>query len=121
MAHQQPIRVQVEKKGGCLSGCGTLIVVLLVAGLIIERWEIALVVAVAALAVAWIVWQVNTHNAATAPDDAPSERACARCGSAVTTPFCPSCGAARGRLCAGCGRDDLSSAYCPDCGSPTAP
>jgi hypothetical protein len=42
VAQQQPIRVIVEKKGGCLSGCGTTLAVLLLIGLTIQYWYVAL-------------------------------------------------------------------------------
>lgn len=42
MAQQQPIRVVVEKKGGCFSGCGTMLAVLVVLGLTIQYWYITL-------------------------------------------------------------------------------
>lgn len=50
MAQQEPIRVVVEKKGGCFSGCGTTLGVLLLIGLAIKYWYIALgIVALVAL------------------------------------------------------------------------
>lgn len=42
MAQQEPIRVVVEKKGGCLSGCGTALAVMLLLGLTIQYWYVAL-------------------------------------------------------------------------------
>src|SRR5580704_15343463 len=42
MSQQQPIRVVVEKKGGCLSGCGTALAVMLLLGLTIQHWYVAL-------------------------------------------------------------------------------
>ena len=51
MAREQPIRVVVEKKGGCFSGCGTALAVLILLGLTIHYWYVALpIVAVVALA-----------------------------------------------------------------------
>jgi hypothetical protein len=51
MSQQQPIHVVVEKKGGCLSGCGTALAVMLLLGLTIQYWYVALpIVAVVALA-----------------------------------------------------------------------
>jgi hypothetical protein len=48
---QQPIHVVVEKKGGCLSGCGTALAVMLLLGLTIQYWYVALpIVAIVALA-----------------------------------------------------------------------
>lgn len=46
MARQEPIRVVVEKKGGCLSGCGTAFGVLLLIGLAVKYWYIALSIVV---------------------------------------------------------------------------
>jgi hypothetical protein len=52
MSQQQPIRVVVEKKGGCLSGCGTALAVLLLLGLTIQYWYVALpIVAIVIVAV----------------------------------------------------------------------
>lgn len=51
MSQQQPIRVVVEKKGGCLSGCGTTLAVMVLLGLTIQYWYVALPV-VAILVVA---------------------------------------------------------------------
>ena len=42
MSQQEPIRVVVEKKGGCLSGCGTTLAVMLLLGLTIQYWYVAL-------------------------------------------------------------------------------
>jgi hypothetical protein len=51
MSPQEPIRVVVEKKGGCLSGCGTTLGVMLLLGLTIQYWYIALpIVAIIAVA-----------------------------------------------------------------------
>ena len=51
MAQQQPIRVQVEKKGGCLSGCGTILAVLLVVGIAIKYWYVSVGLIVLAVAI----------------------------------------------------------------------
>lgn len=49
--HQQPIRVVVEKKGGCFSGCGTTLAVMVMLGLTIQYWYIALgILAIAVIA-----------------------------------------------------------------------
>jgi Short C-terminal domain len=51
MSQQRPIRVVVERKGGCLSGCGTALAVLLLLGLTIQYWYVALpIVLIVALA-----------------------------------------------------------------------
>ena len=42
MSQQQPIRVVVERKGGCLSGCGTALAIMLLLGLTIQYWYVAL-------------------------------------------------------------------------------
>ncbi len=42
MSQQAPIRVVVEKKGGRLSGCGSTLGVLLLLGLTIQYWYVAL-------------------------------------------------------------------------------
>ncbi|MGO9977408.1 MAG: SHOCT domain-containing protein [Solirubrobacteraceae bacterium] len=45
---QQPIRVVVEKKGGCFSGCGTTLAIMVLLGLTIQYWHVALgIVAIA--------------------------------------------------------------------------
>jgi hypothetical protein len=46
VAQQEPIRVVVEKKGGCFSGCGTAFGVLLLIGLAVKYWYIALSIVV---------------------------------------------------------------------------
>jgi Short C-terminal domain len=51
MARQQPIRVVVERKGGCMSGCGTALAAMLLLGLTIQYWYVALpIVAIVAVA-----------------------------------------------------------------------
>jgi len=42
VSQQEPIRVVVEKKGGCLSGCGTTLAVMVLLGLTIQYWYVAL-------------------------------------------------------------------------------
>jgi hypothetical protein len=50
MSQQQPIRVVVERKGGYMSGCGTALAVMLLLGLTIQYWYVALpIVAIVAL------------------------------------------------------------------------
>jgi hypothetical protein len=49
---QQPISVVVEKKGGCFSGCGTTLVVMVLLGLTIQYWYIALGIVAIAVAAA---------------------------------------------------------------------
>jgi hypothetical protein len=48
---QQPIRIVVEKKGGRLSGCGTALAVLVLLGLAIKYWYVALPIVVIAVLV----------------------------------------------------------------------
>jgi hypothetical protein len=51
MSQHQLIRVVVERKGGCMSGCGTALAVLLLLGLTIHYWYVALpIVAITAVA-----------------------------------------------------------------------
>jgi hypothetical protein len=55
MAQPQPIRVQVEKKGGCFSGCGTALGVLLLIGLAVKYWYVALSILVLIAVIALVV------------------------------------------------------------------
>jgi hypothetical protein len=55
MTQQQPIRVVVEKKGGCFSGCGTALGVLLLIGLAIKYWYVALSIVVLVAVIGVIV------------------------------------------------------------------
>ena len=59
MSQQQPIRVVVEKKGGCLSGCGTALAVMVLLGLTIQYWYVALPI------VAIVVASPRSSNAKT--------------------------------------------------------
>lgn len=51
MAQQKPIRVVVEKKGGCFSGCGTALAVLLLIGIAIKFWYVSVGLLVVGVAV----------------------------------------------------------------------
>jgi hypothetical protein len=51
VGQQQPIRVVVEKKGGCFCGCGTSLAVLLVVGLAVQYWYVLLGAVVLAVVV----------------------------------------------------------------------
>lgn len=66
MAREQPIRVVVEKKGGCFSGCGTALAVVILLGLTIHYWYIALpiaaIVAVAAISSARTQREQASHQ-----------------------------------------------------------
>jgi hypothetical protein len=122
---------QNQRNDGCFSGCGGAFAVLLLIGLAVEYWYIAAGLAV--VGVLAVAWYVNTRSEPPslprAPDSATasagagavSGRAatCAGCGSAVTGNFCAACGAAHRRVCSGCERPGLDSAFCPDCGSAT--
>src|SRR5579875_1086308 len=55
MAQQQPIRVVVERKGGCFSGCGTTLAVLFLIGIAIKFWYVAVGLIVLAVVVGVIV------------------------------------------------------------------
>ncbi|OAI38495.1 hypothetical protein AYO39_00990 [Actinobacteria bacterium SCGC AG-212-D09] len=50
MAQQEPIRVVVEKQGGCFSGCGTVFGVLLLVALAVKYWYISLLIVVLVVA-----------------------------------------------------------------------
>lgn len=52
MAQQEPIRVVVEKKGGCFSGCATALAVLFLIGLAVKFWYISVGLLVLAVAIA---------------------------------------------------------------------
>src|SRR5438552_3790271 len=54
MAQQQPIRVVVEKKGGCFSGCGTALAVLFLIGIAIKFWYVSVGLVVLAVVVGLI-------------------------------------------------------------------
>src|SRR4051812_22989217 len=112
--------------GGCLSGCGTLLALLLVVGLVVTYWYVAVPVAVVAVGIG--VWLWSRQPAPTPVASAPAipvavgpltAAACANCGQPAAGNFCQHCGTARGRTCADCGHHGLESPYCPWCGSAT--
>ena len=71
MAQQEPIRVVVEKKGGCLSGCGTALAVMLLLGLTIQYWYVALpIVVIVALAA---ISNAKTHHRKAAHQPGPRD------------------------------------------------
>jgi hypothetical protein len=125
----------VQKNSGCFSGCGTVFAVLLLIGLAVEYWYIAVPLAVVGAGLA--IWNHNREqkleqgspaqapaaaNRVVAPVAAATAAAtvCANCGERdVKSAFCPSCGLAQTATCAGCGRTGLQSSYCPGCGSAT--
>ena len=66
MSKQEPIRVVVEKKGGCLSGCGTTLAVMVALGLTIQYWYVALPI----VAIVVFVATVGASPLARGPFDA---------------------------------------------------
>jgi hypothetical protein len=125
--HQTIIVTQNNSNdGGCLSGCGTLFAVMIVVGLLVTYWYVAVPVAVVAVGLG--VWLWRRQPAPTPPAPAPAIPAgpgplttadCVNCGQRSAGNFCQHCGTARGRTCADCGRQGLNSPYCPWCGSAT--
>ncbi len=71
----QPIQVEVRKKGGCLSGCGTFIAILLVVGLAITYWYVAIPVAVLALVAGLVYWNYQRSETPSAPATTPDQGA----------------------------------------------
>jgi len=51
MAQQEPIRVVVEKRGGCLSGCGTAFAVLFLIAVAVKYWYISVGLIVVAVVI----------------------------------------------------------------------
>jgi hypothetical protein len=139
--HNQQTVIVNNRNGGCLSGCGTVFVVLVVLGLAIEYWYVAVPVAAVAGAVALYVWYQREQSQLPAPVPefngrvgsvvpspagvaaashvAAAPAVCGRCGGSAPGNFCAHCGAARTRMCSSCGRVGLTSDFCPDCGSAT--
>jgi hypothetical protein len=119
--------IVTQKNEGCLSGCGTLFAVLIVAGLTINYWYVALPLAIAGAGAGVWIWNRRQVRPAVAGDTHPTRPAptalgagvCPNCDTPSSDTFCPHCGAARGRTCAHCGRRGLDSPFCPDCGSAT--
>jgi rRNA maturation protein Nop10 len=110
--------------GGCLGGCGTLLAVMIVVGLLVKYWYVAVPVAVLAVGVGVWLWSRQQAPAAPAPaipagPGTLTAADCAHCGQPAAGNFCQHCGTARGRTCADCGQHGLNSAYCPWCGSAT--
>jgi hypothetical protein len=112
--------------GGCLGGCGTLFAVMIVIGLLIKYWYVAVPVVVAIVGIGIWLWSQPAAPVAAAPGPAvpsgpgPLTTAdCVNCGQPAAGNFCQHCGTARGRTCADCGRHGLESPYCPWCGSAT--
>lgn len=115
-------------------GCGGLFAVMVLIGLAVEYWYIAVPVAVILIPLGVYLYieggkenqqvptpaetQMATPGSATPLAEATTT--CDSCGTqGLTTVFCPHCGAAQRMSCAGCERTGLTSAFCPDCGSAT--
>ena len=71
MAQQEPIRVVVEKKGGCLSGCGTALAVMLLLGVTIHYWYVAL--PIVALVVVAAISKTNAQRKKAAHKPGPRD------------------------------------------------
>lgn len=135
MSGQQPVIVNVEQVNrGCgCGGCLTFIAVLLIIGVAIEYWYIAVAIAVIAAIAGVLVWldrrdtepDGDTVDAKTRGElwASPSTTAvidlCGNCGAQVDGAFCAQCGTARSARCSGCGQP-LTSRYCPHCGTKAA-
>jgi hypothetical protein len=82
----QPIRVEVQKKGGCLSGCATIFAVVLVIGLAVTYWYVAVPIAVVGLIAGGIYWNSQRSQAPGIP--APAAPA-APLSQSARTPAAP--------------------------------
>jgi hypothetical protein len=71
VSQQQPIRIVVEKKGGCLSGCGTALAVMVLLGLTIQYWYVALPIVVIVAFVA--IGNARTQRKKTAHQAGPRD------------------------------------------------
>jgi hypothetical protein len=126
--------IVTQKNEGCLSGCGTTLAVLLLVGLAIAYWYVALPIAVVAAGVGIWYWhrQQAALPAAVSPSivgapaaqmAAPAQSAgtvvCSNCSAPVAGNFCAECGTAQTRSCADCGQRGLTSPFCPECGAAT--
>jgi hypothetical protein len=74
MAQQQPIRVVVERKGGCFSGCGTAIAVLFLIGIAIKFWYVSVGLIVLAVVVGLIANTQQKQKAKEAARRRPGPR-----------------------------------------------
>ena len=124
---QQNVYV-TQTNRGCLSGCGTTIGVLLLIGLAVNYWYVALPLALAGGGFG--IWYYRSQQVEPAQRGvsgaeqvvgvaAAAVPQCGSCGAPVTGNFCPVCGAAQSRVCAHCGKRGLTSPFCPDCGAAT--
>ena len=120
--------VVTQKNESCLGGCGTAIGVVLLIGLAVQYWYIALPIAVIGIGAA--VWYHSNQPAQMPAAPTPAAPAgpalgalgagpCPRCGQRSTGNFCEHCGSARGLTCSGCERHGLDSPFCPHCGAAT--
>ena len=74
MAQQQPIRVVVERKGGCFSGCGTALAVLFLIGIAIKFWYVSVGLIVLAVVVGVIANSQQKQKAKEAARRRPGPR-----------------------------------------------
>jgi Short C-terminal domain len=74
MAQQQPIRVVVEKKGGCLSGCGTALAVLFLIAIAIKFWYVSVGLIVLAVIVGVVANSQQKQKAKEAARRRPGPR-----------------------------------------------
>src|SRR5436190_218014 len=74
MAQQEPIRVVVEKKGGCLSGCGTALAALFLIGIGIKFWYVSVGLLVLAVVVGVIANSQQKQKAKDAARHRPGPR-----------------------------------------------
>ena len=120
--------VVTQKNEGCLSGCGTVLGVLLLVGLAVQYWYIAVPLAVVGAGTAFWYHTRQADLAGAQPPLTPpapgvsaslASAPCANCGQPSSGNFCNHCGAARGRSCSGCSAHGLDSPFCPSCGAAT--
>ena len=74
MAQQQPIRVVVERKGGCFSGCGTALAVLFLIAIAIKFWYVSVGLIVLAVVVGLIANSQQKQKAKEAARRRPGPR-----------------------------------------------
>jgi hypothetical protein len=70
MTQQQPIHVVVEKKGGCLSGCGTAFAILLLIALAVKYWYVVVGILVLVAAVGVVQHSQRQQQARKAQEQA---------------------------------------------------
>jgi hypothetical protein len=98
----QQVNVTVKRQGGCLSGCGTVFVILFAIALLVTYWYVAVPIIVVAI-VGTIIYL--RRQPARPPVTAPAQQQqlqlgrtvevrCAACGEPVapTAASCPRCG-----------------------------